>query len=104
LGHAEALRIQYAGARCHVMSRGDRREAILYDDADRGRVSKNPRPSLSQDRMASTCLLPDEQSFSSCLGDAPFLGFVDDANVIEFVAAKTRRTLDDFMTWETVVR
>jgi uncharacterized membrane protein YkvA (DUF1232 family) len=32
---------------------------------------------------------------------APFLGFVDDATVIEFVAAKTRQTLDDFMTWET---
>ena len=29
------LRIQYAGARYHVMSRGDRREAISYDDADR---------------------------------------------------------------------
>ena len=29
------LRIQYAGARYHVVSRGDRREAIFYDDADR---------------------------------------------------------------------
>jgi hypothetical protein len=29
------LRIQYAGALYHVMSRGDRREAIFYDDADR---------------------------------------------------------------------
>jgi REP-associated tyrosine transposase len=29
------LRIQYAGARYHVMSRGDRREAIFHDDADR---------------------------------------------------------------------
>jgi hypothetical protein len=29
------LRIQYAGARCHVMGRGNRREAIFYDDADR---------------------------------------------------------------------
>jgi serine/threonine protein kinase len=36
--------------------------------------------------------------------NTPFLGFVDDANVIEFVTAKTRRTLDDFMAWETVVR
>jgi uncharacterized membrane protein YkvA (DUF1232 family) len=34
----------------------------------------------------------------------PFLGLVDDANVIEFVTDKTRRTLDDFMTWETAVR
>ena len=29
------LRIEYAGARYHVMSRGDLREAIFYDDADR---------------------------------------------------------------------
>jgi hypothetical protein len=28
------LRIQYSGARCHVTSRGDGREAIFYDDAD----------------------------------------------------------------------
>jgi len=33
----------------------------------------------------------------------PFLGFVDDAAVIEFVTDKTRQTLDDFMTWETTV-
>lgn len=31
----------------------------------------------------------------------PFLGFVDDATVIEFVADKTRQTLDEFMIWET---
>src|SRR6266571_1739314 len=31
----------------------------------------------------------------------PFLGFVDDAAIVEFVAARTRQTLDDFMTWET---
>ena len=34
----------------------------------------------------------------------PFLGFVDDTAVIEFVAGKTRQTLDDFMTWETTAR
>jgi hypothetical protein len=32
---ARPLRIQYAAARYHVMSQGDRREAIFYDDADR---------------------------------------------------------------------
>jgi uncharacterized membrane protein YkvA (DUF1232 family) len=32
----------------------------------------------------------------------PFLGFVDDAIVVEFVVDKTRQTLDDFMIWETV--
>ena len=31
----------------------------------------------------------------------PLIGFVDDAIVIEFVADKTRQTLDDFMIWET---
>ena len=29
------LRIEYAGATCHVMSRGNRREAIFLDDGDR---------------------------------------------------------------------
>jgi hypothetical protein len=29
------LRIQYSGARYHVMSPGDWREAIFYDDANR---------------------------------------------------------------------
>jgi uncharacterized membrane protein YkvA (DUF1232 family) len=32
----------------------------------------------------------------------PFLGFVDDAIVVEFVTDKTRQTLDDFMMWETI--
>ena len=31
------LRIEYAGARYHVMSRGDQREAIFKDDEDRQR-------------------------------------------------------------------
>ena len=31
----------------------------------------------------------------------PFLGFVDDATVVEFVTDKNRQALDDFMTWET---
>ncbi|HEU5072052.1 MAG TPA: transposase, partial [Verrucomicrobiae bacterium] len=29
------LRIEYAGAIYHVMNRGDRREAIFLEDADR---------------------------------------------------------------------
>lgn len=36
-------------------------------------------------------LIPDE---------VPFLGFVDDATVMSFAIARTRGTLDDFMTWE----
>jgi len=31
----------------------------------------------------------------------PFLGFIDDAAVVEFVVDRTRQTLDDFMAWET---
>jgi len=34
----------------------------------------------------------------------PFLGLVDDAHVVELVTAKTRRTLDNFMRWETAKR
>jgi len=32
----------------------------------------------------------------------PFLGFVDDAIVVEFVLDKTRQALDEFMIWETM--
>ena len=38
-------------------------------------------------------LIPDQ---------TPFLGFVDDAAVVEFVTDRTRQTLDDFMVWETM--
>jgi uncharacterized membrane protein YkvA (DUF1232 family) len=31
----------------------------------------------------------------------PFLGFVDDATVVEFAVGRARQALDDFMTWET---
>ena len=36
--------------------------------------------------------------------NTPFLGFIDDAAVVEFVVDRTRQTLDDFMTWETMPR
>ena len=38
---ARPLRIQYEGARYHVMSRGDGREAIFVDDADRAEFVHN---------------------------------------------------------------
>ena len=34
---ARKLRVEYAGAIYHVMNRGDRRELIFIDDADRQR-------------------------------------------------------------------
>lgn len=37
-------------------------------------------------------LIPDE---------VPFLGFVDDATVVDFAVSRARHTLDDFMVWET---
>lgn len=37
-------------------------------------------------------LIPDQ---------TPFLGFIDDAIVVEFVVDRTRETLDEFMIWET---
>ena len=40
-------------------------------------------------------LIPDE---------IPFLGFLDDATVIAFAVARTRESLDDFMTWETTAQ
>jgi uncharacterized membrane protein YkvA (DUF1232 family) len=36
--------------------------------------------------------------------DTPFVGLVDDANIVELVMDKTRQTLDDFMAWETAPR
>ena len=36
-------------------------------------------------------LIPDE---------VPYLGFLDDATVLEFAMKRTRQTLDDFMAWE----
>ena len=44
---ARKLRIQYPGAIYHVMNRGDRREAIFADDADRGRLSMGTRGHLA---------------------------------------------------------
>jgi len=34
---ARTLRVEYSGAIYHVMNRGDRRERIFVDDADRRR-------------------------------------------------------------------
>jgi hypothetical protein len=46
------LRIQYAGARCHVTSRGDRHESIFYDDADRVEFLKTlGQACLKSDRL-----------------------------------------------------
>ena len=63
------LRIEYEGARYHVMSRGDRREAIFLDDADRNAFLGTLR-SVREDGVAGSCVLLDEQSFSLGSRDA----------------------------------
>ena len=55
---ARKLRIQYPGAVYHVMSRGDRREAIFFDDADRQRFLET---------LAEGCDKTDWQVQAYCL-------------------------------------
>ena len=45
---ARKLRVAYPGAIYHVMIRGDRREAIVRDDADRKRFVATLAESLSE--------------------------------------------------------
>ena len=47
---ARKLRVQYPGAICHVMNRGDRREPIFADDSDRELFFKRQRYANMRDR------------------------------------------------------
>ena len=62
------LRIQYAGARCHVMSGGNLREAILYDDADRVELLRT---------LGQTCLTSDRLRIGSASYVSNLLSSVD---------------------------
>ena len=55
---ARKLRIQYPGTIYRIMSRGDRREAIFKDDADRERFLTT---------MAETCAKTGWQVHAYCL-------------------------------------
>jgi putative transposase len=57
-GMARKLRLQYPGAIYHLMSRGDRRERIFLDDADRR---------LFLSTLAETCIKTDWQVHAYCL-------------------------------------
>ena len=57
------LRVEYAGAIYHVMNRGDRRELIFMDDADRQRFVDTLGGGLRQDGLAGSCLCPHAESF-----------------------------------------
>ena len=55
---ARPLRVEYEGAIYHVMNRGDRREAIFRDDADR---------TLFLDTLTATCMRSGWQVHAYCL-------------------------------------
>lgn len=58
---ARKLRVQYAGAIYHVMNRGDRREAIFRDDADRRLFLETLGQACGKTdwRMHAWCLMPN---------------------------------------------
>jgi putative transposase len=60
---ARPLRIEYPGAIYHVLSRGDRREAIFRSDADR---------KLFLDLLGQTCRRTGWQIHAYCLMDSHF--------------------------------
>src|SRR5436189_1067748 len=85
---ARPLRIQYIGARYHVMSRGDRREAIFCDDADRVEFLRT---------LGQACLKTGWQVHAYCLMSNHFHLVIETKNVsvpaiVEFWL-RTRRVL-----------
>ena len=58
---ARKLRVQYAGAIYHVMNRGDRREAIFRDDADRRRFLETLAEACAKTgwQIHAACLMPN---------------------------------------------
>ena len=58
---ARKLRVQYPGAIYHVMNRGDRREAIFKDDADRNRFLATLAEACVKTgwRVHAYCLMPN---------------------------------------------
>ena len=65
---------------------------------ERGEYKQVPNDDLTWIAAALNYLV---DPFDLIPDKTPFLGFVDDATIVGFVADKTRQSLDDFMIWET---
>ena len=65
-----------------------------YQRGQYSQVSANALLSI----VAAIAYLVDPVDFIP--DEIPFLGFLDDATILEFAMNKTRQTLDDFMAWE----
>jgi len=62
---ARAARIEYGGAFYHVMARGNRRERIFRDEADRLLFYQTPGRGSWTNRLEGARVDADEQSLSS---------------------------------------
>lgn len=65
-----------------------------FQNGDYQAVSANALLSI----VAAIAYLVDPDDFIP--DEVPFLGFLDDATIVEFAIQKTRPALDEFMTWE----
>ena len=72
---ARKARVEYAGAVDHVLERGDRREPIFQDDADRRRV---------RETLGEVCRRTDWRVQAEVLmtDDDPFLLETPEANLV----------------------
>ncbi len=69
---ARPLRIEYSGALYHLISRGDRREAIFEDDEESVDISARPGGGCRALPLAVPRLLLDEQPFPGHLFQGRF--------------------------------
>jgi len=56
------LRVEYPGAIYHVMSRGDRKKAIFWDEVDRQDFLKTLAAACQKTEFPGACVLSDAQS------------------------------------------
>ena len=73
----------------------------LVRACEQGEYKKISKPALLWVVTALNYLV---DPFDLIPDSTPFIGYVDDAVVVEFVVEKTREALDQFMIWETTGR